>query len=347
MRTIRLPLLVCSLLLPAAPFVDAGEWQRLASIPDKEGFAGMFAGVSNGGLIVAGGANFPDKRPWEGGKKVWTDKVFVLEKSSGQWSLGGRLPRPLGYGVSVNHGGVVCVGGSDADRHYADAFRLEWRDDRLITTKLSPLPTPLANGCGALVGDTLYVSGGQEKPDSAKTLKATWRLDLSANEPTWERIDDCPGSGRMLAVAAGFDGSFWLFGGVDLVAGKDGKVERRYLSDAYRYTPDKGWKRLADLPRSVAAAPSPAPTDASGIFLLGGDDGSQVGVAPDQHRGFGKQVLHYDIKMTKWIHSGTLPAPRVTVPCVTWGKSWVIPSGEMRPGVRSPEVWRFLPESKE
>ena len=43
------------------------ECKRLAELPDAEGWAGMFAGVSNGVLIVGGGANFPEKPLWEGG----------------------------------------------------------------------------------------------------------------------------------------------------------------------------------------------------------------------------------------------------------------------------------------
>ncbi len=325
-----------------------GAVPRLPSLPDREGFAGSFSGVSNGALLVAGGANFPGKKPWEGGKKVWYDTVFALAKPDGHWTVAGKLPRPLGYGVSVTHnGGVVCVGGSDAEQHHADAFRLDWADGKLVTTKLPPLPMTLANGCGALVGDTLYVAGGQEKPDSTTTSKAAWRLDLSAREPRWERLTDCPGSGRMLAVAAGFDDSFWLIGGVDLVASASGKVERRYLTDAHRYTPGKGWQRVADLPRPVTAAPSPAPADASGLYLLGGDDGSQVGVAPDQHRGFSRQILRFDPQTAKWIDAGELAAPRVTVPVTQWGQSWVVSSGEARPGVRSPDVWAWTPGKKE
>jgi N-acetylneuraminate epimerase len=320
----------------------AGAWERLTSLPDKEGFAGAFAGVSNGALIVAGGANFPDKKPWEGGKKQWYDTVFVLEKPRGEWKVAGKLPRPLGYGVSVTHGtGVVCVGGSDAERHFADAFRLEWRAGKLVTTKLPPLPTALANASGALVGDTLFIAGGLEKPDSTDSVKIGWKLDLSAAEPKWAELPPCPGGGRMLAVAAGFDGAFWLAGGVDLVAGPSGKAERRYLKDVYRYTPASGWKRVADLPAPLAAGPSPAPTDGSGFYVLGGDDGSQLAVASDKHRGFSKATLHHDAKADKWLDVGELPAARVTVPCVRWNESWVVPSGEMRPGVRSPEVWHW------
>lgn len=322
----------------------AGEWTKLPPLPDTEGFAGSFAGVSNGALLVAGGANFPDKKPWQGGKKVWYDTVFVLEQRSGKWTVAGKLPQPLGYGVSLTHGNsVVCVGGSDAERHYADAFLLEWKAGKLATTELPALPKPLANTCGALVGDTLYVAGGQEKSDTAATSKAVYRIDLTAAEPKWVAVQACPGGGRMLAVTAGFDGSFWLVGGVDLVAGNGGSPERKYLKDAYRYDPGKGWKRVADLPRPVAAAPSPAPTNDSGFYILGGDDGSQVGVAPDKHRGFNKTVLRYDLKTDKWVQTGEFASPRVTVPCVAWGKSWVLPSGEARPGVRSPDVMCFTP----
>lgn len=322
-------------------FQPAG-WTRLPSLPDQEGFAGSFAGVSRGALLVAGGANFPGRKPWEGGKKVWHDTVFVLEKPDGAWKVAGKLPRPLGYGVSVTHGnGVVCVGGGDDRRHYAGAFRLEWAGGKLVTTALPPLPKPLADACGALVGDALYVAGGRESPDSPDTSNAAYRIDLSAAAPKWAAIGPCPGGGRVLAVAAGFDGRFWIAGGADLLRGG----ERRYRKDAYRYDPAAGWKRVADLPNPVAAAPSPAPADAAGFYVLGGDDGSQVGVAPDEHRGFVRTVLRYDGKAGKWVAAGELPAARVTVPCVAWGPTWVVPGGEVRPGVRSPEVWALaVPE---
>lgn len=188
------------------------------------------------------------------------------------------------------------------------------------------------------MGDALCVGGGQEKPDSKETLKALYRMDLAAKEPKWEEFEACPG-GRMLAVAASFDGAFWMIGGVDLSTGKDGKADRRYLKDAYRYDLAKGWKRVADLPRFVTAAPSPAPSDASGFDILGGDDASQLNAAPNDHMGFPKTILRFDAKSEMWIDAGEVAASRVTVPCVRWENQWVIPSGEAKPGVRSPEVW--------
>jgi N-acetylneuraminate epimerase len=341
---------ILSILLAAfAPPAPAGEWSQLAPLPDKLGVAGAFAGVSGGGdgsLLVAGGANFPDKKPWEGGRKVWSDAVYVLPRPGVPWELAGRLPRPLGYGVSASYrDGVVCVGGSDADRHYADAFRLEVKAGKLVTTPLPPLPVRIANGCGTLLGDVLYVAGGQDKPDATTASAAVYRIDLAAADPRWQVVDPIPGGGRILAVAAACDGAFWVAGGAALVpGGADGKPARLYLADAYRYDPAAGWRRVADLPRPAVAAPSPAPADGRGFYVLGGDDGSQTAVPPDRHRSFGDSVLRFDLKSAKWTEAGKLPAPRVTTACVSWGRSWVVPSGEMRPGVRSPEVWRWTPD---
>ncbi|MFM8470818.1 MAG: galactose oxidase, partial [Limisphaerales bacterium] len=253
-------------LLAATP----ADWKQLPSLPDKEGFASMFAGVSRGALLAAGGANFPDKKPWEGGKKIWYDTVFVLEKPDGAWKVAGKLPRPLGYGVSVTHGGgVVCVGGNDANGHRAECFVLtvgyagptaNQLEPFIQTMPLPPLPQPIANLNGALLGNTLYVAGGIAKPDSTSTLKKFFALDLAAKTPAWRELEPWPGPARMLAVAAVQDGSFFLVSGADLSAGPDGKPVRTYLRDAYRYTSGKGWQRIADLPRAAGAAPSPPPT---------------------------------------------------------------------------------------
>lgn len=331
-------------------------WAQLPSLPDREGFAAMFAGVSGDALIAAGGANFPDQKPWEGGQKVWYDSVFVLEKPTGKWRLAGKLPRPLGYGVSVSFrdgpgicdfDGVVCVGGSDADRHYAEAFIIEWAGPprwqlgpTVLIKPLPPLPHPVANACGALLGNTLYVAGGIEKPDSTSALRTFHALDLGARPPKWRELPPWPGPPRMLATAAAMDGSFYLASGTDLSPGPDGKPVRTYLRDAYRFTPGKGWKRIADLPRAAVAAPSPAPVVSKSRFLvMSGDDASQLNATPTEHQGFPRTILAYDSVKDTWQNLGEVPAPRVTVPTAFWQGQWVVISGEQRPGVRSPEVW--------
>jgi N-acetylneuraminic acid mutarotase len=192
-----------------------------------------------------------------------------------------------------------------------------------------------------MVGDVLYVAGGIETPDAKETTNRAWKIDLGSKSPRWTEIASWPGSRRMLAVGAAFQGAFWLIGGVDLTAGNDGTAQRHYLTDVYRYDKSNGWKRIADLPHSVVAAPSPAPFDNENIYLVGGDDGSQVATPQDKHRGFGKTPLRYNVATDKWIEAGGIAAPRATLPCVFWNNSWVLPGGEMRPGIRSPEVWSW------
>jgi hypothetical protein len=155
------------------------QWSKLPALPDAEGFAGMFAGSSGGALLVAGGTNFPDKRPWEGGTKVWYDTVWVLEKPEGKWKKAGKLSMPLGYGGCVTwRDQVICIGGSNAEGHHADVFSLRWAGGKLIQTELPPLPQPCANHGTALLGDTIIVAGGIGKPDAVEALHTVWAFDL-------------------------------------------------------------------------------------------------------------------------------------------------------------------------
>ena len=235
---------------------------------------------------------------------------------------------------------VVCAGGSDAQRHYSDVFVMRLVGEELQFENLPPLPRPLANGAGALLGNTLYVAGGSETPEATNALQDFWALDLAAAQPQWRELAPWPGPARILAVAAVQDGAFFLASGVELFSDADGKPARRYLRDVYRYKPGVGWKRVADLPHPTAAAPSPAPALGQSAFvILGGDDGSKVGFQPiAEHPGFPKTILAYHTITDTWKPLGEVPAARVTTPTVKWNDDWVVPSGEMRPGVRSPEV---------
>src|ERR1041385_1915466 len=61
------------------------RWTKGPAIPDREGWAGSFCGESGGAMLLVGGANFPERKPWEGGTKVWSDAVYVLENPDGAW----------------------------------------------------------------------------------------------------------------------------------------------------------------------------------------------------------------------------------------------------------------------
>ena len=315
-------------------------WEKLPPIPNALGVAGAFAGVSGEALLIAGGANFPGKKPWEGGTKVWHHAVFALEQPDGEWHAVGRLPVPLAYGVAITHQrGLICFGGSATDHHHGSAIMLRWTKGRLETELLFGMPEPRANLCGALVGNTVFLCGGTATPDATNASQSLFAMNLAPKRPGWRTLDSLPGPGRILATAGAHEGSFYVFGGAALHPGADGKPVREWLRDAWRYTPGKGWKRLADLPRAVVAAPSPAPVVSGRLLVIGGDDGSQVNTPPAEHKGFRRDVLGYDPKKDKWESIGDVPFAHVTTTAVLWKKRIVIPSGEVKPGIRSPEVW--------
>jgi len=347
---IAIPTLGLPLARSETPATKPARWEQLPSIRDREGFASPFAGVSGGALVVAGGANFPGKRPWEGGVKKWYDSAFVLDSPLGSWKAADPLPRPTAYGVAVSiDDAVICIGGGDATRHFCAVYRLTWDGTHLKSTPLPDLPRPCAFMCGAAVNRTIYIAGGIEKPDATSCLNTFWSMDLAAARPEWRELAPCPGPERMLAVAGatpGANAAFYLFSGAKLTPDADGKPVREYLRDAWRYTvdgKDKGWKRLRDMPRPAVAAPSPAPrSGTTHLLVISGDDGNHVGFKPEtQHPGFPRDVLEYDAATDKWDQAGEAPFSRGTVPAVQWHDMTVVPNGEVRPGYRTPQVWAF------
>jgi len=326
---------------------QAYQWRALPDLPEPLGVAGPYAGFSNSALIVAGGAHFPVPL-FEGGKKVWIDNIYVLQKDPNDtylWHTGYKLDKPLAYGASVTTDrGLICIGGCDEQNFYADVFSLRWVDGRIEQHPLPALPKPCAFTSAARLGNIVYVAGGQALPSATAAMKNFWALDLSNPQPKWRQIEPWPGPARILPVAAAHDDCFYLFSGCELLPGKDDKVARRYLTDAYRFSPKDGWQRIADLPAPAAGAPTPAMAyGQSHIMIFGGDDGansSRVWELKDEHPGFSRDMLAYHTITDTWAKMGTLPAAHVTTAAVRWGDSVIIPSGEIRPGTRTPIIYQ-------
>jgi N-acetylneuraminate epimerase len=324
---------------------EIGSWEKLPPIPDEEGFAAAFAGATGGALVVAGGANIVGNKWAEPFTKKWYDSIFVLEEPGGAWRAAGKLTAPRAYGVSIaTPEELICIGGSELEAHSTDVFQIRYAEGKAtIRRSLPKLPRPLANSCGALLGTTIYIAGGLESPNATAALSNFWALDLAEKEPAWRELKPWPGPPRMLSVAGVQGGSFFLFNGVSLSAGKNGKPVRTYLRDAYRYTPGEGWKKITDLPRAANGAPSPAiPVGSATLLVPTGDDGAHVDFSPVQaHPGFPRDMLAYDLSTNTWATAGAVPFSRATVPVAQWRGMFVVPNGEVRPRVRTNEVWGF------
>ncbi|MGH9845416.1 MAG: hypothetical protein ACREEM_42425 [Blastocatellia bacterium] len=197
------------------------NWQTLPGLPQPSG--GQMAGVSNNTLLVIGGSYF--KVPvWDGGTKLWLDTVYALEPGVKEWKLAGRLAHPLAYGGAVTvDDGVIVIGGSDGNQHYADVFKLRYVNGKLEQTALPALPQGSANFGAALLGKTIYVAGGQSAPASTEAMKTLWALDLNEREPKWKTLEPLPGASRILPVVAAQAGALFLISGAELSAGRTAK----------------------------------------------------------------------------------------------------------------------------
>jgi solute:Na+ symporter, SSS family len=246
---------------------------------------------------------------------------------------------------------VLCLGGNDATQARAEVFEIVVKAGRLsLRHELPPLPVASTMGCAALVGDVVIFASGES---GGRTHRRAFQLALNQPAPQWQELPwPAEAPGRILAVSGVHDGQFYLFSGCDLGAPTWDK--RLYLKDAWAYRPaDSRWQRLADLPESAAAGPSGAV--ASGLEplrLFGGVNRPFVEIQRAArpategnglaHPGFPTSILAYHPQSDSWTTSGHVPHPApVTTTRVRWRGRIVIPTGEIKPGIRSPQVLSF------
>ncbi len=295
------------------------------------------------GIICIGGTD---------GKQCYAD-VFVIKwdpdskRVSVDTTIVPAMPAPLAFMSGAMADGVVYVAGGQETLKDAAATKHFWALN---------LSAPKPDG---------------EEEDEAK----------------WEELDPWPGPARVLPVVAaqsdGLDNCIYVFSGRDIMPSKIDHV----LTDAYRYNPkkaaseSKGWKKLADCgkftkdsdPISVMAGTG-IKSGANHIVFFGGARGDihielaklgmdiaaetdaaraaalvqKKNLILDSHPGFSREIIAYHTITDTWVKMGDLPrTSQVTTTAVEWGKWIVIPSGEIRPGVRTPQIWKATPTKPE
>jgi N-acetylneuraminate epimerase len=321
----------------------AFTWRQLPPLPDPFGFASPFVGVSHETLVVAGGANFPEQQLWQGGRKIWHDRVFVLRPGTERWEMAGKLPQPMAYGVSISTDrGVLCIGGSDSRQHFTTVFELEVIDGCITFRNFPSLPKPLAMAAGVRIGHRIYLAGGLESPQSKQASSVFWVLDLEDLKQGWQALPTWPGPGRSQAVAAAVGDAFYLLSGLGDTTDTSDGPKLTFLKDAYRYSPSDGWRRLPDLPFATVAAVSPAPSTPDRFLVISGADGTGVGISPSSFHQAPQRIQSYSTVSNSWSEAGFAPVGRVCVTSTEWRGGWIIATGERSPGVRSPEIWQLF-----
>lgn len=335
--------------------------KHLPPLPDREGFAGMFAGVVGGKLAAAGGANFPQGYPWEGGRKVWYDQIFILDSPNAKtWAKSEfKLPRPAGYGLSFSYENRMFVAGGETGPSAFESkvepvclntvISFGFENGKLVSRPEPPIPEPLKDSCGVLIGNRYFLFGGLTSPTATVASNRLFVLDLNDRQAGWQSGPDLPAAGRFQS-AAGTDGrNLFVYSGIVPNAGADGTQIRSkpYLREVWRYSPGSNplegqWKRLADMPREAAAAPSPAIRSPQGyLVILSGAAGADHSKPQKGHDGWTVDALVHEPAADRWhIVRKTFETGQavVTAPTVHWSGVDIAVSGEIAPGRRTPTL---------
>jgi len=332
----------------------------------QPGLAGTYAGVIDGMLIIAGGANFPDAPPWEQGEKVYWDHIYVQDLQEGEEikAADELLPVRIGYGVSVvEDGRLLLIGGENENGIVEDVWALTWnRDEEKVRTDTrASLPSGVKAIAGEKIGSALYIHGIREGENVFLR-----REDKSGG---WSFLPPCPGPARDLPVAAvqsnGYRENFYLMSGRS--SGADGKIE--LLTDGWRFDPlQEEWYQIGmgEVPGCLMGA-SAVRSGSSHILIFGGDDGRALMRRVEKmdeisrtesdslkevlewelrqeflmHKGFSNQIWAYHTLTDTWNLLDTFPEGiPVTTQLLARDDDYWIVSGETSPGVRTPWIWK-------
>lgn len=367
-------LMIMGVLISACSQGQDLRWSTPFSLPAQEngaahpGVAGPMTGVIGDRLVIAGGANFPEKMPWEGGRKEYSRQAYVYRISDGVFRLVHRqvLETAVSYAGSCTAGGALYVAGGENSRGpVSSVMRISWQGDSLVTETLPSLPLALTNGSLVCASGKLYFTGGENRDRVSDKI---YEFDLSGTRQ-WREAYRLPYPVTNAVVVSDGRDKIYLAGGR--------KRNENGISTFYDQLLEVD--RASGDVRSIATLPAPAAAGtgvwdpAGSILLFGGDTGetfhrveellAEIAQTRDparkkelddrkaevqrSHPGFSPACHKYDLKKKKWFPLAPISgASPVTTTALTYGDLIIIPSGEIRAGVRTDQVLVAKQENK-
>lgn len=296
------------------------------------------------------------------------------------WQRAGELPAPAAYGVTLpTDEGLALIGGTTPDGPTAAALELRPAGGgaRVSRHALPALPVAVDNATGARVGRRLYVVGGNAAGHPSRRV---FSLHLDSLAAGWCEEPPLPGEPRTQAVAVALshrgESCLYVFGG--FAAGGNGRAASLSLA-SLRYRPSaRRWETAATptdaegRPVSLGGGAGLALGDTAAICLGGvdkdiflaalrreerlaeararGNDslaaalqaaGRSYMTQPAAWYRFNRHVLLYSAAADSWTVAGEAPqAARAGAALTGHGTTLYWLGGELKPGVRTPDVWR-------
>jgi len=250
---------------------------------------------------------------------------------------------------------------------------------QIKTEDLPSLPFTMTRMAGALVDQKIYLAGGLTDGNLANTFISLDLSNWGKSNFDWEILEDFPGPPRLQAIAVGQNAAeeqhFYLFSGSSY---PDHEKDPFILTDGLEYNPRTNkWTIIPDIMPDGEDAMSlhggsAIPIGTQHILLIGGVNRSifynawkrerDIELAraiqdtvqleqlleekhdyflmePEEYK-FNRDVLAYHTITQTWIKVGDYPYPGPAgAPMVEWNNGFVVVNGEIKPGVRSPEIY--------
>ena len=341
------------------------------------GVAGAFSGISDGKLIIAGGANFPDKMPWLGGTKIFYDRIYIFSLENGRLKLIDNkltFPEKVAYGTSVIlPEGILTIGGNNLERCFDNVHLLRWNDKatKMEIEQYPSLPFPLSYCSSVLVDDCVFVLGGSKYSDTHCSGNYFLKLDLSRKGTTefkWVILPGFPGLGRVFTVAHSQDVKnqpyIFVFSGRHISE----KNETTVLTDGICYNLKQGkWSQISSKLNFEVMAGTSFARGKSEIILIGGTpsdlyyneadlknktkgltgNAGQLEQAQKRlfefyfnHPGFLRNIMSFNTEKNTLTKIGLFSEDcPVTTNAIPFKDGAILPSGEIKPGIRTPKIF--------
>ena len=250
---------------------------------------------------------------------------------------------------------------------------------QIKTEGLPSLPFPMSRMAGALVDQIIYLAGGYVDGKLSNAFLSLDLSKWGNDNFEWKILDDFPGLARLQAIAVGQNAAeekhFYLFSGSSY---PDNSEDPFILTDGLEYNPKtKIWTKIPDIKPTGEDALSlhggcGIAIGTQHILFTGGVNRDiffdawkrerEIKVAVSKNDTikysrllkerydyfimeppafkFNKEVIAYHTITKSWIKVQDYPFPGPAgAPMVKWDNGFVVVNGEIKPGVRSPEVY--------
>ena len=335
------------------------------------GIAGPVAGVIHDKIIIGGGANFPEGPPWLGGKKIYHQHLYSLSKSllgRYKWKkIEFDLPHSLGYSANVStQQGLLVIGGDNEYGDLKSVYLIKENGGKLQMVRFKDLPIAVTATSAVAIDGKIFLPGGMSGSQATKSL---YCLDNIDEKTEWKKLPDMPEALSNAVVVHQNDGQEEC---IFVVGGRNkypNDITTTFSSKVLKYQPSQQiWTHVGDLQYNLIHLPLAAGTgialDNDEIVLFGGDDGTtfnkieqynhdiqnaegiektrlidQKNELLTHHTGFNKRILLYNVKTNSTKNIGSIDDfTQVTTSAFYFKKDIIIPSGEIKPGIRTPKI---------